>query len=88
MIKPKSIANLFMSSPREAKVTVFLNVMFLKVSQRKASIMILSEIFGCKCFMLAMMGAAAAESSRIERQSRRFEERIFFKEEAALALNS
>jgi hypothetical protein len=34
-----------------------------------------------------MIETEAAQSSRIESSSRRFEEKIFFKEDAALALN-
>ncbi len=85
MIKPKSIANLIMSSPKVAKVTIFWNVIFLKVSTRLVSIPL--EMFGCSCVILAMIATEAAESSRIWRPSRRFEENILVKEEAALVLN-
>ena len=87
MIKPKSSANLIMSSPKLAKVTVFLNVIFLNVSTRSRLVSIPLEMFGCSCVILAMIATEAAESSRIWRPSRRFEENILVKEEPALVLN-
>jgi hypothetical protein len=42
---------------------------------------------GCSCLILAMIATEEAESSRIWTSSRRFEEKILFKDKAALDLN-
>ncbi len=85
MTKPKSITHLIMSGPKEEKVAVFLYAMFLKSCSLLASIA--GVMVGCWSFILAMIAAEEEESSRSCRPLRRLEEKILFRDAAALDLN-